>query len=114
MKDKKPDIIIDANYGPVELFLNITLGSKVLIENDGGYFSSHPGRKIINGIPPHDCKKNGSRGMKGEVMTVLSFEKLQPGMSDTEKEIIVLTDGKYSYWFGYYNDDRKSWIKLIK
>lgn len=108
------DITIDANHGSVDLFLNITLGSMVLVENDGGHFSSHPGRKIINGIPPHDYRKHENINVRGERMKVLSFEKLIPGGSFEERDIIVLTDGKYSYWFNYYTKIAKSYIKLVK
>lgn len=108
------DITIDANLGPVDMFLNteIKVGSMVLIENDGGHFSSHGGRTIINGIEPHHYSKHGHINVEGKIMKVLSFEKLIPGGENKEKEMIVLTDGKYSYWFGYYTDIYKSWIKL--
>lgn len=106
MKDKSPDIIIDGE-DPIAMFLppsSLKVGDKVLIQNDGGLFPSHPARRDINGIMPSNNRLN----LNGKIMTVLSTHE-NLGVVP----VVVLTDGEYGYWFSYETVHEKKYLQLI-
>lgn len=106
---KKEDIAIDNidfKRGPLKMFETLPepkVDDYVLVVDDGGLFTTHPDRKEINGIYPH----KGFADLTGKILRVLSISEHL-----NERCVIVLTDGKNSYWLSYNNERSKSNFKL--
>lgn len=105
--EKEKDITIrsfEFERGPIKIFEPMY----ALVESTGGFFSSHCDRYEINGVKPSNIMVGKS--LKGKKFQVLSFSKLED--AEGVQDVIVLTDGKYSYWFSY-KGQYKNYIKII-
>lgn len=105
--EKEKDITIrsfEFEKGPIKIFEPIY----ALVESTDGFFSSHPGRYEINGVKPSVVYV--AEKMKGKKFPVLLFSTLEN--RGCVRDVIVLTDGMYSYWF-LYEGEYKNYIKII-
>lgn len=113
--EKLDNVEIDFNRGSLKIFDTISIGDTVLIVKNDGEFRKHPDRSIINGIEPHGTKGLSVKATPNKLQVLSLSEKLlmHGGRTPVMVPVIVLTDGRYSYWFLYNNEKYKSFIKLI-